>query len=233
VGKTVVTTLSAASLRLKGIRVGVMKPVETGCHFGDHGVLRAPDAELLRKAAAAEGLISDHELCPYRFLYPVTPEIAAEKEGGQIDPQVILDILDGLKRRFDLVLVEGAGGLLAPVARDLMIKDLVRMIGSSLFVVGRAGLGTINHCLLTVRAALSDSIPLSGIVLNAPLDLHGGDLSVEDNARLISYYSGLPVWGPLPHDESVSAGRTLPWESPLLSECVSPLVDAIEKTSTL
>jgi len=234
VGKTVVTTLAAVSLRLKGFRIGVMKPVETGCSPGENGGLRASDVQLLRKAAGVEELVSDHELCPYKFVPPVTPEVAAEKEGRNIESRVILDIIEGLKNRFDLVLVEGAGGLLAPVARDLLIRDLVKMIGAPLIVVGRAGLGTINHCLLTVYAALSDSIPVIGIVLNTPTDLQASeDPSLKDNVRLISYYSGIPVWGPLPHDEAVASGKILPWESTALSGCISPLVEEIERTYML
>jgi dethiobiotin synthetase len=231
VGKTAVTALAVALLRFKGYKVAVTKPVETGCSPMKGGELRASDAELLRKAAGTDEQISDSELCPYRFAAPIAPEVAAYKEGGHIDAQVIVDIVSKLKERFDFVFVEGAGGLMVPLARDLLISDLAKEIGAPLLIVGRAGLGTINHCLLTVHAALTRSIGVAGVVLNTPINLRpNDDPSVEDNVRVISYYSGVPVWGPLPHDPAIASGKVLPWESTVLAAHVAPLVEAIERS---
>ena len=234
VGKTVVTALLTALLRFKKYKVAVMKPVETGCFPVEGGELRAPDAELLRKAAGMEGQISDTELCPYRFAAPLAPEVAADKESRHIDLQIILETVAKLKERFDFVFVEGAGGLMVPMAGDLLIRDLVKKIGAPLLVVGRAGLGTINHCLLTVHAALSSAIRVAGIVLNTPVDIRPkDDPSVEDNVRLISHYSDVPVWGPLPYDDALASGRILPWESSVLSEHTVPLIEEIERGISL
>jgi len=228
IGKTAVTALLAASLKFKGFKVGVMKPVETGCRVGEGDRLLASDADLLRKASGTEGLISDAELCPYRFATPVAPEVAAEKEGKDIDLDVILETLRSLRGGFDVVLVEGAGGLMVPISRDLLMRDIVKMMGASLLVVGRAGLGTINHCLLTLGAALEKSIPIFGVVLNTPVGPEAGeDPSIEDNVRFISYYGNTPVWGPLPYDNEVSCGRILPWESDTLLGHISPLVEKV------
>lgn len=161
VGKTLVSAALARYLRSRQMKVAVMKPVETG--VPDPGVT-GPDAALLRWAAdcTAEPV----EVAPYRFRAPLAPSLAAEDEGVRINLSHIVETANGLSARHDFTIVEGAGGLMVPLAGGLLVADLVLQLGFPLLVVCRPGLGTINHTLLTVHAARTMGIPLAGFIIN-------------------------------------------------------------------
>ncbi len=161
VGKSLVSAALAMILRDKGVKVGVMKPVETGVTrpeaLGD-------DAALL---VAAAGTQPETELVsPYRFPLPASPDLAAKKAGAAIHPTQILDAEKQLAGRHDFMLIEGAGGLMVPLRGGYLISDLARDLGYPLLVVSRPALGTINHTLLTVHAARTMDLEVAGVVVN-------------------------------------------------------------------
>jgi dethiobiotin synthetase len=144
VGKTVASCALVQGLRARGIDVGVMKPIETG--VGSDGPL---DAQALREAAGVEDSLG--EICPLQFALPAAPNVAAAAEGRGIDLAFLLRSFDALAARHDVMVVEGAGGLLVPTADTCDMGDLARQFELELIVVARMGLGTINHTLLTLR----------------------------------------------------------------------------------
>jgi dethiobiotin synthetase len=188
VGKTTVACALAAALTADGVRVAPFKPAETGCAETPDGLF-ADDATRLRTASARDDLSLD-DICPYRFSPPVAPAVA-----GDVALDVLLAAHDALCRRADIVLAEGAGGLLVPYRHDLLAADLVTALGAALLVVARASLGTINHTLLTVREAQRRGIPILGIVLNevAP---PGPD--APSNPGQIARHAGVPILGTFP-----------------------------------
>ena len=115
VGKTVFSTLLLAAARQRGVRALAYKPAETGC---DPDPLDA----LTLGALAAEELPLD-QLCPYRFSLPVAPQSAAAAAGARVELPLLRRVLDGLRARADLVLVESAGGLGSPYGPDLLVLD--------------------------------------------------------------------------------------------------------------
>ncbi|MGE4579395.1 MAG: dethiobiotin synthase [Desulfuromonadales bacterium] len=161
VGKTMVTAALALYLRGRGVNVGVMKPVETG--VADTTRL-GEDGELLQWAAASTD--EPDLITPYRFKAPLAPSVAAKKEDRAIDVSVILAAAENLRQRYDFLLIEGAGGLMVPLAGGLLLADLARQLGYSLVVVARPDLGTVNHTLLTTFAAQGMSIPCAGFIIN-------------------------------------------------------------------
>jgi len=173
VGKTVVACALVRAMRRRGLDTGVMKPIETG--VGAEGPL---DAQALRSAAAATEPLE--EICPQSFPLPAAPTVAAASEGREVDMGAIRDAFARLRRRHEWLVVEGAGGLLVPAARDLSMADLCRELGLPLLVVGRAALGTINHTLLTLEAAEARRLPLAGVVISHSQ----GPLSWADQANL-------------------------------------------------
>jgi dethiobiotin synthetase len=177
VGKTVVTGALAVALRRRSIAVGVAKPVQSGAAVDDPD----GDAMQLRRAAAVRDLPA--EICPYAFSAPLAPLVAARLEGKSVEPGVILARLEALAARHDVLLVEGAGGLLVPVGDDWTIADLASWTGLPLLIVARPGLGTVNHTLLTVAAARERGINVAGVVLNGVRD--DTDASFETNPELI------------------------------------------------
>jgi dethiobiotin synthetase len=163
VGKTVVAAGLARCLVRLGRPVLAVKPVESGCGLGPR---EAEDGALL---AEATGQIEPREALT-RLAKPVAPPLAASAEGVVLDPRGWCDEIRRLAAGRDVVLVEGAGGLLSPLAPDFNARDLARELGASAFVVATDRLGCLNHVLLTVEALRSERVPLSGVVLSAPAE---------------------------------------------------------------
>jgi dethiobiotin synthetase len=177
VGKTVVTAGLAAALRARGHDVAVFKPVQSGARADDP----AGDAALL----GAD--------CVYAFAAPLAPLVAARAEGRTITLEPIVKRAEELAREHEVLLVEGAGGLLVPLADGLDLADLAVALGLPLVVVARSGLGTVNHTLLTIEAARARGLDLAGVILNGK-----SDESTADNAALIEAGSGVRVLAQVP-----------------------------------
>ena len=187
VGKTFVTAALAAALRARGRDVAVFKPVQSGALADDP----SGDAALL----GAD--------CVYAFRTPLAPLVAARAERRQIELEPILERARRLQQAHEILLVEGAGGLLVPLADELDVAGLAVALGLPLVIVARAGLGTINHTLLTIEAARARGLEVAGVVLNGD-----GDESTPDNTALIEAASGARVLARIPRlaDPADAAG---------------------------
>jgi dethiobiotin synthetase len=173
VGKTVVACALVRGLRARGLDVGAMKPVETG--IGPNG----PEDALALRAAAGGGDALD-DVCPQRFALAAAPSVAAAAEGRAVELWAIRRGFERLAARHDWLVVEGAGGLLVPLAEKLCMADLARELALPLLVVARGSLGTINHTLLTLEAAVARGLSVAGVVISHP----GGPLSPADASNL-------------------------------------------------
>lgn len=161
VGKTLVAAALACFYRRQDLAVGVMKPCETGVVDVKNP---GEDACLLRRAAGSRD--RDQDLAPYRLHEPLAPALAAERDGVTIDPSKIINSFREIRKGKDLVLVEGAGGLMVPLRGGYLIADLAREMRLPLLVVSRPALGTINHTLLTIFAARAMELPVAGYLVN-------------------------------------------------------------------
>ncbi|MXY24314.1 MAG: dethiobiotin synthase [Acidobacteria bacterium] len=189
VGKTFVACAIAAALRARGLRVGVMKPVETGC--GPAGARRPRDAAALR--AAAGSTLELDTICPWQLAAPLAPDVAARLEGKRIDPAGILSVFREIDRAHDITLVEGAGGLLVPIDGPYTMADLACDLDLPLLVVVNSKLGAINHTLLTLEAAASRGLHVAGYILNRPTP--DGDAATVTNADLLARCTDVPCLG--------------------------------------
>lgn len=193
VGKTIVAATLARLLRLKGINVGVMKPVTSGCRE-EQGRLVSDDALLLSCAA---GVPCDDDVAPYLLREPLAPAEAARLDGVRIDADRIRSSYGRLAVLHDVVIVEGAGGLMVPLADGLLTTDLVRFLGLPLLVVARPNLGTVNHTLLTCFCAQQLGLAVAGVVINNfP---QSPDLAEQGAPRQIETLSGVSLLGVWPH----------------------------------
>lgn len=178
VGKTYVAATIARELVAAGHRVGVYKPVASGCRReGDF--LVSDDALLLWEAAGRPGTLD--AVCPQRFAAPLAPHLAARAEGRTVDRELLRAGLDCWAQSTDLVIVEGAGGLLSPITDDEYVADLAFDFGWPLVVVTPNRLGTIHQTLATlVIAAFRDRLDVAGVILNEPCSI-AGDESTASN----------------------------------------------------
>lgn len=162
-GKTAVACALARAAVRAGVRVRVVKPVETGCPDAN-GDRRPADAHALAHAAGDRRAIS--EICPYALRPAAAPEAAARCEGVRLDPERIRMAVERAADGADGVIVEGAGGLLVPLTPTLDMADLAGMLGLPLLVVARAALGTINHTRLTLEVADARRLSVAGVVVS-------------------------------------------------------------------
>ena len=223
VGKTHVAAMMIRSLRQTGHRVGAYKPACSGAVSGSGGP-RWDDIERLRSALGTD--YPDDLICPQRFLAPLAPPMAARAEGRQVNFDLLIQGAQHWQSHADLLVVEGAGGLLAPVAEAKTVADLAVAIGYPLIIVARCGLGTINHTLLTIEAARHRGLSVAGIVLNQSRPEDDFTLA-ESNAAAIAAYGQVSILGIVAWSTSDGLQRhghavTIPWSdlarNPGLSE---------------
>jgi dethiobiotin synthase len=154
VGKTVVAAALARAEREAGRGVAYCKPVQTGLAPGEPG-----DADFVATAAGVpvtEGL---------RLEEALAPAVAAERAGIKIDVEALVSWCRHQADSVDVLLVEGAGGLLVPLSDDLTMADLAERLGAEVVIATRPGLGTLNHTALTLEAARARGLPVAGLVV--------------------------------------------------------------------
>lgn len=207
VGKTVVTAALAAAARSRGARVAVVKPAQTGLAAGEAG-----DLDEVRRLSGVEDL---HELA--RYPEPLAPATAARRAGlPALGAEEIVAAVAGLHGR-DLVLVEGAGGLLVRFdEQGATLADVAAGLVAPVLVVTRPGLGALNHAALTCEALRARRIACAGLAIGAwPAD---PDLAARANLRDFPAYTGVPVVGRVPEGApqlgaAAFAGRAPDWIS--------------------
>jgi dethiobiotin synthetase len=202
VGKTLVAAGLARCMRDRGIRPGVLKPAETGCVLREGRRIPRDGAFLKYMAGVTEPI---EEIVPYRLAAPLAPQVAADREGVHIRTRRIQRAFLTLCARYDCTLVEGAGGLLVPVTRTCLMADLIAELEIPVLLVGRIGLGTLNHTLLSLSYLERHRIPVAGIVLNDPDGRR--DLSARSNPSTLEHWSSVPILGNIPYRRGIRMAR--------------------------
>lgn len=189
VGKTVITRALVRAASRRGIDVVALKPVESG-------VLYEEKTDSERLVAAADRAGRNENITAYAFREPLSPHLAARLDGSSIEPASVTRFLLEWTTRADLVIAEGAGGFLVPVAEDVTFGDVVAKTGFSLLIVAPDVLGTVNATLLTIEAARRRNIDIAGVVLNKASDERLG------NAETIFAYGRVPIIGSFPFSDT-------------------------------
>ncbi len=197
VGKTILTAGIASAAHKLGCKAGVYKPIQSGAVL-KNGTKTAPDLDFVKKInPEIQTKVS------YLLSEPVAPYTAAVMENIEISTNKIIEDYNQLKKNCDFVITEGAGGLLAPVYKNLLVRDIVKLLDLPLIIVAKPNLGTINHTLLTVEAAKNHGIEVSGIIIsNYPKDTD--DIAVKTAPALIEELSKVKFLGILPHIENIN-----------------------------
>lgn len=197
-GKTRVGVSLLRAAAERGLRTAAMKPAETGCELDEAGALLPADAVALRAAMTLAAPLD--AVCPYRLREPAAPAVAARGEGTTIELEQLQACFAALVGRDpELLLVEGAGGLLVELNDQITMADLASAFGLPLLIVARDGLGTLNHTMLTVEAARARGLEIAGIVLNGAAP--GTDEARARSNRAELEAAGLPIAAWVPHGE--------------------------------
>ena len=186
VGKTVATYALGSMLKDQGYDVGVMKPVQCG---GD-------DAQFLKDRL---NIADDLKLInPCYAKEPLSPHLAFRRAGQKVDFKRIKKSFHILCLRHDIVLVEGAGGLMAPLTSKLFNADLIKALDIPLIIVARLGLGTINHTILTINQAKTHGLKIEGIIFN-DMNPKVKSLAEKTNPKEIERITKIKVLGIIPY----------------------------------
>jgi dethiobiotin synthetase len=184
VGKSVVAAVIAAGAAAAGLDVAVFKPAVSGLDEGGE-----PDHALLARASGTSQ--SADEIAPYRYGPPVSPHLAAELAGEEIDAKLLEGAAAAAAERADAIVCEGVGGLMVPLKPGYLVRNLAVELGHPLVIAAHPGLGTINHTLLTIEAAWTAELEVRSVVLTpwpaAPERLE------ESNRETIAGLTGVEV----------------------------------------
>jgi dethiobiotin synthetase len=205
VGKTVVAGAIADWFRRRDQRVGVLKPIATGCAHRREGLV-SEDAEFL--AHCADSRFPLDVICPVRYAEPLAPSVAADRAKTPVDWDAVKRSLRMIQAASDVLIVEGVGGVMVPLDQRHTVLDLMRWLRLPVVVVARAGLGTINHTLLTLHTLRDANISVAGIVINR-YPAENASVAEETNPRVIEKLGKVPILCIVP-EEKVSDAKLPP-----------------------
>ncbi len=192
-GKTRVTVGLMEALKRRGMRVAGMKPVASGCEMIE-GRLVNDDARMIR---ASSSIMPDYELVnPWALPDPVSPNVAASRQGVRLVPGPVIDAYRELERVSQAIVVEGIGGWRVPLTDSLQQRDLVRMLDIPVILVVGLRLGCISHACLTAEAVMHDGLPLQGWIANR------ADPDYDTVAETLDYLTAVikaPLIGEFPY----------------------------------
>ena len=203
VGKTVITCAIAALLRRAGWRVGVAKPVATGCRLEREGLI-SDDAEAL--AHFADCRMTLDVINPVRYRAPLAPAVAAEQTQQPVDYDLIMESLRRVADQSELMLIEGVGGLMTPLDQQHTVLDLATAIGYPVLVVTRPELGTLNHTAMTCRLIRDAQLRLAGLALNR-FDPDTTDAAETTNPQWLARQNATQILATVPPSEGVAVAE--------------------------
>jgi dethiobiotin synthetase len=190
VGKTVVSLLLMQYLCQQGYQPQYLKPIQTGCQTPND-----PESDArfvyqhiphLRNSKPADSVI-------YCLQPPKAPWFAARNTNTDIDTNYLKNQIQSRLQSKHPVVMEAAGGLMVPIKDNILYIDLLSQMDSTPILVARAGLGTINHTLLSINALVARHIVPAGVILSNPLSC--SHEMVDENAEAIAHFSGIRILG--------------------------------------
>ena len=181
IGKTLITAGLGYVAQKMGKMVGISKPISCG------GI---EDPRFYKEHLKLKYSID--QINPIKFKQPLSPYAAMKTENAKTDINKIKISIDQIRLDNDIVFVEGLGGALAPIKKNYYVADLIKDLNIPCIVIARAGLGTVNHTLMTIETLKKRKIKIAGIIMNG---FGGRELSETSNAKVIEELSGIKVIG--------------------------------------
>ena len=211
-GKTLIAGAIAGILTQQGLKVGVFKPIATGCHSRWEGLVSC-DAEFLADCANSNLPLST--ITPVGYATQAAPIISAAREKRPIDFERIAAAYKEICQNSDLIIIEGIGGVRTPLTMELDLLDLAVEFALPLIIVARPNPDTLNHTLMTIDCILAAKLKIAGIVING-YDATKATVAEETTEQVITRCSGVNILSVVPFDETVDI------EQPNVGEVVVP-----------
>ncbi|AYE34208.1 dethiobiotin synthase [Clostridium septicum] len=189
VGKTFVASLIVKTLRDNGVEAGYFKGVLSGAIKEDNKLIPGDAKEV----CSLSGLNEDYEnLVSYTLENPYSPHLASRIEGIDINIEKIKSDYKKMKDKYELLVVEGSGGIICPInitdTKTILLEDIIKELELSTIVIARAGLGTINHTILTIKYLEAEGIKVNGVILNG---YNPQNIIHKDNKDIIRHLTGI------------------------------------------
>ena len=170
IGKTYATGMIAKALMQQGINVITQKLIQTGVSVNcDSGEMNIADDIITHRqlmGIALQPCDVDSTTCPYRYKKPASPHLAVRLANTVLDPEIITKSTQQLQANYDVVLLEGAGGLLVPITEQLLTLDYIVTQGYPVILVTSGRLGSINHTLLSLEAIRARGLTMHSVIYN-------------------------------------------------------------------
>ena len=191
IGKTYITGLLAKKLNQNGFNIGYYKSALSGAYYDDNNNFIVGDAQHVKDIANIKDGIN--EMVSYVYENAVSPHLATQMEGNPLEIEKVKSDFANVSKKHDYMLVEGSGGIVCPIRYDdtkkIFLEDIIKALNLDTLVVADAGLGTINHTVLTIKYMESVGIKVKGVILN---NWTGSTMEI-DNAKMIEEITKIPV----------------------------------------
>ena len=212
VGKTLIAGAVAKILTGSGQKVGVFKPIATGCRRDWEGMVSC-DTDFL--AACANSNLSLSTITPVGYVTPAAAIVGAAQEGRPIDFESIASAYKDICESADMVIVEGIGGVRMPLTAEFDLLDLAVEFGLPVVVIARLGPGTINHTLMTIDCIRAAELKIAGVVING-YNATEATIAEETAGQVIAQCGGVNILCSVPFDETADI------EAQTLGEVIIP-----------
>ena len=199
IGKTLVSGCLAAALQQRGLKTGVFKPAASGCEQMADGTLISTDEEFLRRCAGNTTLAQDI-VVPYKLQAALAPAEAAAAENITLDANVMLAAANKVLAPHQVTVIEGVGGLGAPLTEAFLVKDFFKALNLPIIIVVQPQLGSVNHALLSAYYAKHEGLQVLGFIINKWPGAQADRLACS-NLKYYQALTGLPILGKLPQIE--------------------------------
>lgn len=211
VGKTIVTAGLLRQLRVAGLNAASMKPVQTGAETTEDGSFVAPDLMVHHRAADFDPPSEDLDLmAPYLYEPACSPHLAGRMADRYPDIGHITDCAGKLAARYEILLVEGAGGIYAPLTESETMIDLMQALKYPILLVAHRGLGTINHTLLSIEALRGAGLEIMGVVFNEVEDIEPDFIKV-DNPGAVESFGKVEILGNIDYLNDLESRPDAAW----------------------
>ncbi|MFH1394611.1 MAG: dethiobiotin synthase [Candidatus Omnitrophota bacterium] len=191
-GKTLVTGMLARMWAENGIKTVTQKWVQTGCKTESAEDIYT-HMELMK---TDKDLDPENRRVPYRFKFPASPHLAAHIENKTVETNLIKESFFSLQKQFEMILIEGTGGVMVPLNEDKLIIDVVKELNLPVLVVAENRLGAINQTLLTIEVLKTRNIRIVGTIFNQVSEKEN-EIILKDNMQIVEKMSGIKVLGKL------------------------------------
>jgi len=203
VGKTLIAGAIAKILADEGRKVGVFKPVATGCISHWEGLV-SRDSEFL--ACCANSDLKLTAINPVAYVTAAAPIVSATEERKPIDFKKIASTYNEICQNCDIVIIEGIGGIRVPLTDQFDLRDLAVEFALPVVIVSKPHLGTINHTLLTIDSVRAANLKIAGVVINGYNSLQA-TIAEETAGQVISQCGNVAILADVPFDEAVSVEK--------------------------